>query len=81
MGQQNIPVHIFPGRMDEENEMKKLERLYQKKPSVLSFWQTLKPGYMYFQKKRQLPYIVVQDGNYRIADAPTAAEREPGGSR
>lgn len=81
MGQQNIPVHIFPGRMDNENEMKKLERLYQKKPSVIAFWETLKPGYMHFQKKHQVPYIVVQDGNYRVADAPIAAERERGGSQ
>jgi murein L,D-transpeptidase YafK len=81
MGQQNIPVHIFPGRLDDENEMKKLERLYQKKPSVIAFWQTLKPGYMHFQKKRQLPYIVVEDGNYRVADAPTGGERARGGSQ
>jgi murein L,D-transpeptidase YafK len=68
MGQQNIPVHIFPGRMDNPAEMKKLERLYQKKPSVITFWESLKPGYVFFQKKRQLPNVVVEDGNYRLAD-------------
>ena len=82
LGQQTIPVHIFPARMDDDAEMKKLERLYQKKPAVIAFWQSLVPGYEFFEKKRQLPYVTVDVfGAYRIADGPASGDADRGERR
>lgn len=69
MGQQRIPVHIFPARFNDEDEMKKIERMYQKDHTTLAFWQTLKPGFYFFEKKRHVPNVEVDvSGKYRLAD-------------
>ncbi|HEX6559116.1 MAG TPA: L,D-transpeptidase family protein [Longimicrobiales bacterium] len=67
MGQQSIPVHIFPARMDNVKRMQRITSSHARDKSVLELWQTLRPGYDYFQKKQQLPEIGVDDrGQYRI---------------
>ena len=38
-------------------------------PAVRDFWQTLKPGYDYFQRTRRLPDVEVDErGRYRVAE-------------
>jgi murein L,D-transpeptidase YafK len=62
-GQANIPVHIFPNRLDKKG----MEFLNQKYPdnSLLSFWTNLKVGYDYFEENKQLPKIDVdKTGKY-----------------
>ncbi|MEX2283148.1 MAG: L,D-transpeptidase family protein [Gemmatimonadota bacterium] len=68
LGQRNIPVHIFPARLD--GGVEKLKRTYHDGTSLVEFWETLKPGYDYFQKQRRLPEVGVDArGQYRIARA------------
>ena len=76
LGQQRIPVHIFPARFDDAIQMRILHRSHGKKAEMMAFWQTLKPGYEYFQKKRVLPNVIVDGGNYRVADASAIADGE-----
>lgn len=61
-GQNNIPVHIFPFRMTNSN-MKTHTRQH---PLQTKFWESLQPGYVYFEKNRTLPKITQVKGNYRI---------------
>ena len=67
-GQNKIPVHIFPRRLDE-NGMKELTERYQTLTDLLKFWQGLKRGYDYFEKKHQLPLIKInKNGDYIIPE-------------
>jgi murein L,D-transpeptidase YafK len=66
-GQDKIPVHIFPTRLDDEKSLRKLERAYHGDRAVLEFWQTLRPGYEFFEKTHQMPVVTVDPrGRYRI---------------
>jgi murein L,D-transpeptidase YafK len=61
-GQGRIPVHIFPGRMDEAG-MKKLEGRADAK--LIEFWKNLAIGYRWFEEKKELPRVRVgEDGRY-----------------
>jgi murein L,D-transpeptidase YafK len=66
-GQQQIPVHIFPTRMDDAKDLRKVARLQQYNPKLIEFWQTLKPGYDFFQKKRLVPNMTVDGEKYALA--------------
>jgi murein L,D-transpeptidase YafK len=71
--QRSIPVHIFPTRLEKSTDLRKLERLYHDR-SVVAFWETLRPGYEYFQQRRRIPQISVdENGRYRIAEAIASA--------
>lgn len=60
-GQQKIPVHVFPCRMNE-GEMKSLEKV---NTSLIPFWKNLRKGYLYFEEKRLLPQVsVLPRGEY-----------------
>lgn len=60
-GQELIPVHIFPARL-ESDELQRLQRVFGEEPELGAFWQTLKPGYEFFEQNRRIPAIRV-DGN------------------
>ena len=60
-GQERIPVHIFPARL-EADELQRLERVFADEPELASFWQTLSPGYQFFEQNHRVPAIMV-DGN------------------
>ena len=65
-GQEQIPVHIFPAKMDLIN----YERLLDYNPDkaeLVDFWNNLRKGYVYFEKFRMLPKIKVKPtGEYVI---------------
>lgn len=66
MGQQNIPVHIFPARLDDE-ELHRMKDVFSDKPELVEFWKTLKPGYDYFETTRRVPQVTVDSrGTYRL---------------
>ena len=68
-GQGRIPVHIFPTRLDGSNYTHRVRHIYRATPAVQAFWQTLKPGYDYFERTRRLPDVEVDNtGRYRIAE-------------
>jgi len=63
-GQENIPVHIFPTRLNK-NGWSFLTREYVHYPESQEFWQSLKAGYDYFEKNhRLLPVMYSADGKY-----------------
>lgn len=59
-GQTNIPVYIFPFKMTESNFKKHIAQY----PGQTKFWQSLQPGYAYFEKNRTLPKVTQVKGNY-----------------
>ncbi len=62
-GQQTIPIHIFPTRLDDKG-MKYLQTNYEK-ASLIDFWKNLKTGFDYFELHHQLPKVTVdKKGKY-----------------
>ncbi|TDG35053.1 hypothetical protein EZJ43_15110 [Pedobacter changchengzhani] len=59
-GQNKIPVNIYPFKMTNEN-CKKYSIQF---PNQLSFWKTLQPAYLSFEKNKTLPNITQVKGNY-----------------
>ncbi len=65
-GQDKIPVHIFPTRLDA-SALKDLNLAYTSKPYLLAFWNNLKIIYQDFENKKSLhPVEVGGDGYYRL---------------
>jgi murein L,D-transpeptidase YafK len=65
-GQQRIPVHIFPGKLDEDG-LADLLREAGEGSELARFWINLREGYEAFEKTRVLPEITVDgSGRYRI---------------
>ncbi|HEY0031182.1 MAG TPA: L,D-transpeptidase family protein [Bacteroidia bacterium] len=54
-GQQSIPVHIFPTRLNEKG----MTFLSGQNAKQLDFWKNLKTGYDYFEEHKQLPKVTV----------------------
>ena len=54
--QYDIPVHMFPARLTEEN-MELLAKQYDSE--LVSFWKQLQKGYDIFEESRELPRVVV----------------------
>lgn len=62
-GEKNIPIHIFPTHLDD-NGMAYLKNLTTDEASI-DFWNNLKIGYAYFETKKRVPTINVNDkGDY-----------------
>ncbi|MHB2149699.1 L,D-transpeptidase family protein [Calditrichota bacterium LG25] len=57
-GQPFFRVHIFPFRMTKEN----MERYRNSR--WIEFWQNLKEGYDYFERRHAPPNVVVRNGRY-----------------
>jgi murein L,D-transpeptidase YafK len=67
LGQREIPIHIFPARIDAA-EIRRLGPIFADQPGLVEFWETLRPGYEYFEKHHRLPQVTVDaKGRYRIA--------------
>ena len=56
-GQGEIPIHIFPTRLTQEN-FTLLTKQYEDK-SLHSFWRQLKNGYDLFEKNNELPEVEI----------------------
>ncbi len=62
-GQSTIEVHIFPGKLSDEN----FEKLIADFPEHSNFWSRLKPGFDFFEKTKMLPRISVDSsGHYQV---------------
>lgn len=65
-GQKNIPVNVFPFKMDEE-QLKTMKGAYQELKPSFEFWDDIQKGYTYFENNRQLPKITfLENGRHRI---------------
>jgi murein L,D-transpeptidase YafK len=62
-GQRSIPIHIFPFRMTKD-DLAIAARHFGDRPDLIRFWQSLEPGYRYFEENRRLPGIVVASNGY-----------------
>ena len=63
-GQRNIPVHIYPCRMDSSG-MERLRGIAGDSPELLRFWENLKQGYDVFESQHSLPIIGIgRTGQY-----------------
>jgi murein L,D-transpeptidase YafK len=72
-GQDRIPIHIFPARLDSammvtlEQESKGWKDTTGH--DIISFWRSLQPGSLWFRKNSTLPRVRVRpDGSYSIGD-------------
>lgn len=81
-GQQEIPVHIFPTRMDAEG-LDWLSREFDDAANLQRFWSNLSEGYRWFEETRQIPLIAVdRSGRYLYGEAARialASHPVPGG--
>jgi murein L,D-transpeptidase YafK len=69
-GQRQIPIHIFPARLDDAG-LRKLRERTKPDPVLWAFWLNLKEGYDYFAKQAKPPaFGVASDGRYTFADNP-----------
>ncbi|MEL6255118.1 MAG: L,D-transpeptidase family protein [Bacteroidota bacterium] len=60
-GQSQVPVHIFPAKMELEN----MQPLFQEFPQHRAFWENLIPFYQAFESRRKLAdYQINTVGNY-----------------
>lgn len=67
-GQKNIPVHIFPCRMDADS-YESLTKKYSGNKTLIAFWDNLKKGYDFFEKNHTIPsYKVGSKGEYVFTD-------------
>lgn len=71
MGQEYIPVHIFPVKFDNARSMGYLDRFLQMYKSYKPLATTLQSAYDYFEKHRQVPIVMVNErGDYAMQDLP-----------
>ncbi|MFC4211385.1 murein L,D-transpeptidase family protein [Pedobacter lithocola] len=61
-GQAKIPVNIYPFKMTDA-KMKKYSTQF---PAQISFWKTLQPGYLAFEKNKNLADIREVKGKYVV---------------
>jgi murein L,D-transpeptidase YafK len=67
-GQKNIPVHVFPAKLDESG-LRNLKVRYADTPKLISFWKNLKTIHDSFESSKKLPKIDVNSkGEYEIND-------------
>jgi murein L,D-transpeptidase YafK len=61
----NIPIHIFPFKMEEKNLVSNLKKF----PKQASFWKSIQPMYRFFQSHKMLGEVTGCDefGNYQLA--------------
>jgi murein L,D-transpeptidase YafK len=65
-GEQEIPIHIFPNKMTDEN-YNSLKSEFSSNAILLEFWSWLKPGFDAFEKSNIVPTITVDDeGKYAV---------------
>lgn len=66
-GQANIPIHIFPTRLDEDG-MKYLKWNYGKDNVLMDFWKNLKLGYDYFELHKAVPKVSISPKGRYVFD-------------
>ena len=73
-GQQLIPLHIFPSRLDEQG-LRWLQDTFNPSSELLAFWQNLAEGYRFFERTQTVPWITVaRNGSYAVPSLPRLAQ-------
>jgi murein L,D-transpeptidase YafK len=80
-GQNRIPVHIFPSRL-EPLDLQILQQTFAHSPELTRFWATLQPGYEFFEKHRRPPEMGVSaNGEYVVRGFAELSRPEPDADR
>jgi murein L,D-transpeptidase YafK len=65
-GQRNIPVHIFPSKMNADG-MEWLKQNFTAQPNLINFWTNLKPGFDFFETQHRVPLVKIDSqGRYEV---------------
>ena len=65
-GQSRIPVHIYPGKLDDEG-WEDLQLTYANKPELIDFWQQMKLGHVRFEADSTIAKVsVATTGEYQF---------------
>jgi murein L,D-transpeptidase YafK len=64
-GQKQIPVHIFPAQLNQEN-YEALQKEYKENKALLGFWENIRTGYNYFETHKALPKITVSSSGKHV---------------
>ncbi len=79
MGQDFIPVHIFPIRYNVKRSINFLGNLTKDDAELKRFASRLEGAFDYFEKYRQLPVVMTdQRGEYLVDAVPSKNVKEPG---
>ncbi len=60
-GQSKIPEHIFPCKMDDENNMNMMQEFTGTDSMLSRFWENLREGYDFFEHQKKLPEFEIDD--------------------
>lgn len=72
LGQDFIPVHIFPVRFDVKRSVDYLNNLAKDDAGLKKFAARMEDAFDYFEKYRQLPVVEINEkGDYIINDVPS----------
>ena len=84
MGQDYIPVHIFPIRFNVARSVKYLENFTKDDAVLKKFAGRLEDAFNYFERYKQLPVVLInEEGEYILSGAtinktlPLKRRREP----
>ncbi|HEY8375900.1 MAG TPA: hypothetical protein VIK91_05390 [Nannocystis sp.] len=70
-GQADIPIHIFPCRLDDPTCQQRLAAEAATRPELAEFWDGLIPGYLAFLQTGTPPRVVAKrDGTYHMGPPP-----------
>lgn len=65
-GQTKIPVHIFPGKMDDKS-WSILQSEYSGHKELIDFWTNMRAGYNHFEKNKTIAsFNVLSSGKYQF---------------
>lgn len=74
MGQEFIPVHIFPINFNKPASVTYLDRFMQTYKSYRPLVENLKAAYYYFEKKKQVPVVVLNPKGQYVLEASVKTE-------
>src|SRR6202021_1968414 len=76
MGEDFIPVHIFPVNFDNPRSVEYLNKYLQTFSEYTPFAKSMRSAFYYFEKYREVPFVMVNGkGEYVTEEvAPTEAE-------
>ena len=68
-GQETIPIHIFPCRLDQDSCQATLATQSKERPDLATFWAGLRPGYDAFASTGAPPVVRARrDGTYELVE-------------
>lgn len=76
LGQDFIPVHIFPVRFNNPRSSEYLKKYLTNFTEYTRFENTLKSVYLYFEKKKQLPLVMVNKKGEYVLDSVAIANMD-----